>query len=542
MFINSIKRNGLIFIFSLMPLFVYTQKQVVNKELINIEEKLYFYPEEGEKMLNQLISNPKVNEAEKYQGHLNFLSGVLAYKKGESDISLNYIEKALVKFVNDENKLYQAKSQLILGWIAEKIGYWDQSKINYYKVLDLVDKKNKREQGLAYLGLARCNHYLRHKKGNELYLGSRLLSTIEKKEYHLYAEFLNLVIKPSNHATPNKLEGIAQSYINLHLYNNAASTFKAISSYYRKHKDYKSAHEFLDRALALNISEYPSATLLPSLNQMKGLTYFYQKDYISAEVYLKKSLSLCDTYNKQSSKYYAYNTLYRIDTLKGDYKSAHLHLSKSVESQNAKEQKGEKQLAKLMEISFNLLALQEENDRLRSLRNNIILLTSSVILILAIVFITIYYKQKIKNRLILDKEKEKKQALHSLLINLSEKRLLNKNYIEVENDVNNISEETVERKTTVSEDFEECYSESIKKIETQHPELTRSDASYGVMFSLNLSNDVIAEIKNINAESIRKTKLRIRNKLGLEMGYDLDNYFTHTLESVKMIPDMTIEN
>ncbi|MDE5417943.1 hypothetical protein L3049_07975 [Labilibaculum sp. DW002] len=500
------------------------QNQIENQISI-IEDKLYFHPAEGEMMLEDLISKTGKDEFEKYYGQVNFLFGLLAYKKAEQDNAIDYLEKALITFVNNENELYQGKAQLILGWLAERIGYWQQSKIHYYKVIDLVNKKNKREQGLAYLGLARCKNYLREAKGNDLQKGTGLLNSMEVKEYSLYAEFLNLLIKKSNNETPGKLLNIADEYEKLDLYTNAASVYKVLAQHSKKLREWNVAHNYLDKALGLAISDYPSTSLLPSLFQLKGLVYFYQGDYEDARLSLNKSLTLSEEYNQDFSKYYAYKALCRIDTLMGDYKSGFTHLVKANENHRSNDRKAEKQLARLMETSLNLITLEEENTRLKSQTKNILLMLLGAVVVLFFSFSIIGLKFKLKNKEKLEKAKEKKLALQSLLVGLGEKRSLlgyKENALELQ--------KRMDTNSLFHDDFEECYPESINKIESAYPQLTRSDARYAVMFSLKLPDDVIAEIKNVNPDSIRKTKFRMRKKLSLETGCDLGHFFSSALK------------
>ncbi len=495
-------------------------QNIIEQDLLAIEEKLYFYPQEGEKEMNSLIINMTDNDYEKVKSKLNFLSGVLAYKKSEPDSAIFYLEKALISFVNNKDELYQAKAQLILGWQAERIGYWEQAKINYYKVIDMVNIQNKREQGLAYLGIARCKHYSGEEKGFELQKGVTLLESMGIKEYRLYAEFLAQVIQNRNRQTPGMLLDIAGEYVKMGLHTNAASVYKGLATYYRQMGEFDSAHKYLDEALALDITNYPSASLLPSLNQMKGLVYFNQKDYNNAERYLKKSLTLCEEYNQEYTKYYIYKIMCRIDTLLGDYESGFIHLSKASKSYMRNNSIGEKQLSKLMETSLNLITIKEENSILKSERNSIVLFSFCVVFVLLVLFTIFYYKHKLKSTEKLKKEKEKKRALHSLLIGLDEKRMFMANKessIDIKRRMN--------KDSTFYDDFEECYPESIKKVKANYPQLTQSEARYAVMFSLDLSDDMIAEIRNINAESIRKTRLRMRKKLGMENGCDLGLFF-----------------
>jgi tetratricopeptide (TPR) repeat protein len=526
MFHNG-KRMVFILVLFLMAVKGLCSNQICEKELAVIEEKLYFYPKEGEAKLDSLILILPEKEQEKIDAELNFLKGVLAYKKAEVDRSISFLEKALVYFVNNDNKVYQAKSQLILGWLAERIGYWDQAKINYYTVIDLVDDTSPRELGMGYLGIARCKMYAKENKSYELEKGVELVKSLGKEEYLLYAEYLFLIIGDNTSQTPSKLNEIAEKYIELGLKSNASAVYKSLASYYKRKKTYDTSLTFVNKALLLGDTWYPATSLNPSLLHFKGILYFLKNENDRARKYLQLAIEHSDKYNQPYVMQYVYNSLFKIDTLEGDFKTGVINLSLARKNEKQMMNKSKIHLAKLMEVSTNMKVLEDENKRLKQKRNNIIIFSVCMFIVLLSSFLGINYRRRLKNKEGLEKEKEKQQAFQNLLVGLGEKRLLTAH--------NKQTLEKIKQGAMISNaygDFEECYPESIKKIENEYPQLSSSDVRYAVMFALGLSDHVIAEIRNMNPDSIRKTRLRMRKKLNLESGADLKLFFASSITNV----------
>ncbi len=167
------------------------EKQVaIENELEQIEYDLHFYSQQAEIKLDSIIQNFSPQMKDEFDGQLAFLSGLLEYKKGNIDSSLTLLDKSLIKSLHQDNVKIQAKSQMVLGWIAEGTGFWEQAKINYYITIQLLNNTSYKETGWAYLGVARCKKNLKEPFYEEAEQGIRILKEIGKKELVLYADYL----------------------------------------------------------------------------------------------------------------------------------------------------------------------------------------------------------------------------------------------------------------------------------------------------------------------------------------------------------------
>jgi tetratricopeptide (TPR) repeat protein len=496
--------------FFLLP--SYSQKNI-NEHLDDIEHLLYFYSTQGEVQLNKLIDTNQ-NIEEKFPGKIAFLKGILNYNKSNSDEALINLETAFNIFIETNNTLYQVKTQLILGWIAEKIGYWEQAKFNYLKIIEL-NSSGTRELALANIGMARCQMYQKQKLEPYLLRGITLLKRIGRQEYSIYSDYIKCILNTKNDYNKIILQNIATRYEKIGLNNNASGVYKSLGLKYKYENKFDSAHYYIDKALSLTNKTYPATSLVPALYQIKGSIYYLQKNYTQAKKNLLKAITACDSLKQIQTKYYAYKYLVKIDTINKDYISA--FYNKTLEHKYYKKMhlKEYEYHSKLLEISLNVQKYTNINEKLRY-RNSmllIIFILCSCILILVILWVII------KNKLKFLKQEESKKALKNLLVGLGEKRLFYKNINEL--DIKNI----YIKHGNLNECFEEAYYETIKSFKKNYTQLTNSDIRYAVMFTMGLSDDVIAQIRNVNIDSIQKSKRRMRKKLGLERGYDLQKYF-----------------
>lgn len=484
----------------------------MDNELLDIEEKLYFYPKQGEELFNNLLHNYQKKELSTYTGQIYFLLGLLAYEKADTDSSIVYLEKAIINFVKEDNKLYEAKSQLILGWISEKIGYWEQAKINYYKVIELVDENHTRELGMGYLGVARCKMYLKESFKYEMDKGSELIKSLNQREYTIYANYMMSMLDFSNQHTENRLKNTAKEYLLIGLQTNAAGVYKSLAKYYRTKRKLDSALYYIDKAIPLSVSDYPATSMTPALYQHKGYTLLLKGEYKKARHFLKESLKLHDDYKQPYAKQYAYETLCRIDTLSGDYKSGLYNLSMARKNEKINLNRSKQYLSRMMEVSAVLKLHKDEAIRLKTQSREILLLAIVIVLFIIILWILNYNKSKQR----IFQEKTEKFELQNLIANIGEIQLLKKHYKLPKNEKNEFR--------TLDQQFEIGYAESIKIFRKKYKELTDNDIRYAVMFAMNISDNVIAKIRNISPDSVQRIKRKIRTKLNLEKGHDLCEY------------------
>lgn len=73
--------------------------------------------------------------------------------------------------------------------------------------------------------------------------------------------------------------------------------------------------------------------------------------------------------------------------------------------------------------------------------------------------------------------------------------------------------------------FEKVNPTFIKRLCHKHPQLTTKDIKYCCYLRMNMSNHDIKNLLNINQESVRTHKYRLKRKLGLRKEEDLRTYF-----------------
>lgn len=84
----------------------------------------------------------------------------------------------------------------------------------------------------------------------------------------------------------------------------------------------------------------------------------------------------------------------------------------------------------------------------------------------------------------------------------------------------------------INKDFEEfnmevekVHKQFLKKLESHFPELTRNDKRLAAMLRLNLSSKEIAAINNISVKAVEMGRYRLRKKLNLDKGENINDFF-----------------
>jgi len=495
--------------------------------LHQIEEQIYYYPHLIKNQIDSLETLLSTDDSHPHVGQMAYLCGFMAYHKGEMDSALVYLEKALITWTQQEEFLGQAKCHLLLGWIAEGAGFWEQAKGDYCKTIQLTQAANCKETGLAYLGVARCKQILKEPVQNEFEKGISCLRATGKKEFALYADFSSFMFGDKNDETANHLKSVADKYMNLRLGNNAASVYKLLARYLMNQGQLDSSKVFLDKAIDVYDESYAQVSLMPGLKQFKGVLFFREQDYEQSRQSLLESIEWYDKLGKEGQKYYAYKYLYRIDTLHGNYQRAIYYQTRAFDSFKTARFKEKQLMAKVAEVDVKVLLMWQTIDRLEyTNKMNSILYCSAFVLtllLLLIIFQLIRGRYRNEQR----REQERTRQFQNLLVGLGEKRLFQQRIAE-SSDV--ISSGPV-LSASLSDDFSTCYIETIQGFGRNFSQLSDTEIRYAVMFALNLSGDVITEIQNVQRTAIRKVKQRIRQKLELDNDRSLELYFQQFLKT-----------
>lgn len=486
-------------------------------QLDSIEEILYFYPIMAENTLDSLNNHYSIPSNEKYRGQLAYLNGLLAFYKGEIDSSLAFIDISYVNFVEQKDPIGQGKCQLLLAWIAEKSNYWEQAKIHYYQSIELMDNVSCMETGWAYLGLFRCKTFLNEQVGDELQVGKEIMYETGEIECTLYAEQMDCFAKFRAPDVTERLNTVASKYLELGLNNKAGSAYKILAKHFVYVNQFDSAGFYIDKSLQYLNSNYPGTSLIPAANQFKASVYFYKKDYQNARLYCNKAIELYDEYGRKINKYHALRLLHRIDKVNGDYVAAYKHIleEKKIYDQTRKREK--QRMAQIAEVDANVSGIKEELAQVAYSKRVNTLSLSCVVLFVLLVFVLVYFRFKINER----KLREKQQIMSSLLLGLGEKRHLLKRLRLKTDDLPTVPIDSIDS----PESFDQCFTETILHFGQKFSELSQQELRYAVMIGMGIPNTIIAEINSVQPNTIRKVKQRIRNKIQLDTSCNLEEYF-----------------
>ncbi|MCB0806484.1 MAG: hypothetical protein KDC05_11855, partial [Bacteroidales bacterium] len=298
---------------------------------------------------------------------------------------------------------------------------------------------------------------------------------------------------------------------------------------------------------------------------------------------LNKSLICASAIDNASAALDAIRQLARIDSMKGDYENAYI---KSLQLNVLKDTVYNRKLRNSL-ISSELKYENEKNSTLVRLQQAelqamekerviylILTVVAIIIILLATIVIVLQRKNYLKNKELIEnrleiqnlkvakyqKEKEinqlkmkgfsdelkmKDRELVSIALGMEQKnKLLNSIDQKVKVLLSRISSsENIEIIKEISsairlkqlensesdlfnQRFSSIHEDFFKKLKALHPSLTKTDLRFCAYLRINLSSDQIANIQNVTNEAIRKTRYRIRKKLGLQPEESLEDYIS----------------
>ncbi len=502
---------------------VYSQdsniKLDVDEKFSELEFNSAYRQEQVASELDSIRNSVSEDFYNKKSGYFDFIHAQLLFYNLELDSSLIYLEKTLSYFTLYENDKWLSKCQLLLGRVAEVSGLMEQAKINYYESIKLSENQHNVDLGFAYVGLARCKRALKENCKEELNMGVKYLTESDHIEAKLFGEFMDQLFDLDSNNAPERLNEIAQKYLQHNMYERVVNVYKVIASSYHAQLNFDSAHMYCDKAIDLCEKKNVGKVIIPALYQFKGVLYYKQKQYNVAEVYFKQSLGLYKSHNQTNRMLYTYNYMHKIDLAKEHYLKAYEDLKEylSILQETTSDEK--MRYAKVLEVNnkVELMKSQLEQLKIKKKASEFMLYLVLVITIALLcgVAVYVYLYQKNKKAKIEELNKE----FHNLLIGIGEKQLLEhrlshsvKKNRKIEEELeNSFSNENGD----IGDSFDSCYMETINLFTDSFPQLTKTEVRYAVMICLKLPIEVIAKVQNVQPGSIRKAKQRIRTKLNV---------------------------
>ncbi len=145
----------LLLLFSLNANLLYASQGSINtnEEIYNISNDLFYYYGAALSSLDSLKSELTPRELEVLKPYLQYADAVNYYQLGDYNNAILTIDSALERFIWDGELEWEARSFLIVGYIAEAIRLNDKA-LEFYTYSSELSQEN-RTLGLSKLGLAR---------------------------------------------------------------------------------------------------------------------------------------------------------------------------------------------------------------------------------------------------------------------------------------------------------------------------------------------------------------------------------------------------
>ena len=260
----------------------------------------------------------------------------------------------------------------------------------------------------------------------------------------------------------------------------------------------------------------------------------------------------------------AYEELYVLDTLVGNYKLAFEHFEKNTalkdtifntqvanrlrELTDKYETEKTKQELEIQEQKVSLL---EKDQQLKTMWRNILIVT--IVLIIVVAAFLIYFQKRKnarKQRFLNQKIEFQGKELASYTINFIQKRnlfeTLDENLLAVESSVEegSISKIRKIRKLIKQEDnidrdweefklhFESVHSDFFPILQSKHPDVRGGDLKLCALINLNMNIKEMASILGISVNSVKTARYRLRKKLCLDQGDSLHGYISSLEKSI----------
>lgn len=327
---------------------------------------------------------------------------------------------------------------------------------------------------------------------------------------------------------------------------------------YMKKGDCTTALPYLQKAVTNTVNS-PNSFMKNQIEQTLGETYFCLQRLDSAEFYLRKGLATPDTGNLSA----AYRRLGDIHALRGNYKAAY-EAEKLGEDMFRRYYDTEKAAA-LAEFEARYENAQKEhqivqmNQRQRIFQQQMFLGIGGLLAAL-VVAVLLYLRQRDKNKSAKQAEAlaEARALLHQQALERSQRELMVKSQklseaellLEFKNQMIADMEQQLKVNQNTSAEASSLQLESIRqskiltaqdwirflqsfderfpglsyRLRTAFPNLTHAETRLFLLTKLSFESAEIAQMQGISTETVWRNRNRLRKKLGLEEGVDLDGF------------------
>lgn len=493
-------------------------------------DKEYHYAEQYFLDAQDLMNASSYQQKEAHKAKVNFLMGVLHKKEENFPLALNYFLNSLsyYKSVNEVSNLSNTYSQIAECYQNSKEN--NSAILNYKRSIELKEKLGD-IHGLAISYYRMGISYVRL-----TYRDSAMTSYIRAKEL-----FTRVNDEKKVHKVKHR---IARVLLKEGLYNDAEKILLENLEFYKKRKD---KHGECTAEYDISLLYRELITSNSSTDYDKGIYHAQNALLIAKE----------NRFPNKIAKSYKLKAFFYMQ--KGDYEKAYKNY-RNYDLQNLKIF-NEKEAKKINGIKMHY-QFREERKELelkaeaeRSLR--ILYVTLFIITLTCSIVIGIFArknflnkakiasqkleKEKIQRELLKQKIKASEAEIKFLISDNSMKVLSKKELLQqlkeeeqltssehikrfVRSLIYKIQQQinTEDKLLTIQNRIEEVDKGFDSKIRSLYPNLTKNEREVCILLRLNLSIKEIVSIKNTTIDSIKSIRYRIRKKIGLNPGEELE--------------------
>lgn len=466
----------------------------------------------------------------------------------DAGLALKLYYQALSVFEKEQYHAGLAKVYNILGIFKAETGSFDSAEVFLNRAIEL-----NRESGNKY--------YLIENKGNLAYLYEQRGDLIEARK--IYLDLANELIEMK--------DSISLQII----YLNLAGIFE-------KEGNKRDYNKYLWAALMI-AEPSKDTSVLATLYGRIGEKYLKRMLIDSATFYLEKSVIFSRAIGELQDEKQALTLLTKIDSMKGDFKSAYLKTLKIGKIRDSISQRRMRNDIKTTELNYahektkielELKKLAENSMRKEKLLFIVLFLISVTAIVLLGFVILLQKKNYFKNRKIIENELQIKHLELEKFQNEKEIDRLKLEKVNQELRAKDRELVSIALGADQKNEFLEFLSKKIKDAEQQkaekdplmtireivtairmqlkesgetelftkkftlihdhfyqdlkfkHPSLTKTELRFCAYLKIHLSGNQIAKILNVTLEAIRKTRYRLRKKMNLPTSESLEDYIS----------------
>jgi len=512
-----------------------TNKYLKVKALIKIGEyqmkKKSHSAEEYFLDAQDIIESFSYKQKEKQEAKLNSLMGILHKRSGNFLLALDYYYNSLLYYrsVSDTLSLSKTYHQIADSYRSSKVN--DSAIANYKKSIKLKKKLgNLSELAVSYHKIGISYSKLPTK------IDSANLYYIKAKELYTFINNKDKIHEVNNY--------IARFFFKKKRYKEAKYLLLENLKHYRNTENkYREC-----------VTEY-----YMSLMYKKDILSNSSKEYDKGLIHAENSLMIAqeEKFEKYAAKIYKLKTFFYVK--KGDYKEA-FESYKKYDVQNLKIF-NESEIKKFQALELHYKFREERKelelqaDKERSLR--ILYVTLFIITLSGSLLIGFFARKNFLNKVKitsqkLEKEKIQKKLLKEqikaseaeikFLISDNKMKLLSKKelLLQLKQEESLTASEhikkfvrsliykikqqviTEDKLLTIQDKINEVDKGFDRKIRKLYPNLTKNEREVCILLRLNLSIKEIVSIKNTTIDSIKSIRYRIRKKIGLSPGQELE--------------------